>query len=419
VIKSIFRQLRSNLSAFVLALLLAFVVWIAASLQTDPFADRRFAGIPLALTGQPAGTMLLEPVAEQVLVTVRARESVLADLKTANFQAVLDLSQIQPGEIGSVPVQVTCSGAEVRIEAVDPPVQPVRLEAVLTVTRSVALQVRGQVATGFEVAGPLVVPEQVQIQGPEMYLSQVVSVTGSVNVAGARRTVTGTVAVELLDAAGEPVPEVVAVPAEVEARVPVLSLAQFKPDVTITAVLRGDPASGYRKGDVTVDPASVTLEGPSWVLDTLPDFVETMPITITGATESLSRQSLLSVPGDVGVVEVSYVTVTVEILPLLGTRTLTVTMELIRIPAGMRATPAPREIVITLEGPDAKLEALKPDEILVVLDIRDRPRGIHLITPDVVAPEGIQVLTVDPQTVAVLIEPVPILTPTPSPTPKP
>ena len=221
----------------------------------------------------------------------------------------------------------------------------------------------------------------------------------------------------LRKAAGVPVPEVVSVPAEVEVQVPVVSLAQFKPDVAIKAVIRGDPASGYRKGNVLVDPASVTLEGPSWVLDALPDFVETMPITITGAVESLSRQSLLSVPGDVGVVEVSYVTVTVEILPLLGTRTLTSTMELIRVPAGMRAIPSTPEIVITLEGPDAKLVALKPDDILIVLDLRGRTRGIHLIIPDVLAPEGIRVLTVDPETVAVLIEPIP--TPTPTPTAKP
>jgi len=417
VIKSVFRQLRSNLSAFVLALLLAFVVWIAASLQTDPFVDRRFTGIPLTPANQPGSTMLLEPLAEQVLVTVRARESVLAELRAASFQAVLDLSQVQPGEPATVPVLVTCSNGEVRIEGVDPPVQAIRLEAVLSVTRSVTLQVQGQVATGFEVTAPLVVPEQVQIEGPEIYLSQVVSVTGSVDVAGARRTVTGTVSVELLDADGVPVPEVVSVPAEVEVQVPVVSLAQFKPDVAIKAVIRGDPASGYRKGNVLVDPASVTLEGPSWVLDALPDFVETMPITITGAVESLSRQSLLSVPGDVGVVEVSYVTVTVEILPLLGTRTLTSTMELIRVPAGMRAIPSTPEIVITLEGPDAKLVALKPDDILIVLDLRGRTRGIHLIIPDVLAPEGIRVLTVDPETVAVLIEPIP--TPTPTPTAKP
>jgi hypothetical protein len=125
------------------------------------------------------------------------------------------------------------------------------------------------------------------------------------------------------------------------------------------------------------------------------------------------------VPTDVGVVEASYVTVTVQILPILGTRTLTGTMELIRVPAGMKATPVPSEIVITLQGPDAKLSALKPDDILVVLDLRGYSKGIHLVTPDVLAPEGIRVLTVDPETIAVLIEPLPTPTPLPTPAPTP
>jgi len=90
-------------------------------------------------------------------------------------------------------------------------------------------------------------------------------------------------------------------------------------------------------------------------------------------------------------------------------------MEFIRVPVGMRASPVPGAVAVTLEGPDAKLAALKPDDILIVLDLRGRTRGVHLITPDVLVPEGLQVLTVDPETVAVLIEPIPTPTPTPRP----
>jgi YbbR domain-containing protein len=319
----------------------------------------------------------------------------------------------------AIPVKVTCDNDQVRIEGVEPPVLSVSLAVVESVTRSVTIQLRGQVATGFEVSSPLVIPEEVELRGPESYVSQVISVTGSVDVTGARRAMTATVPVELLGADGKAVSEVESVPADVQVLVQVRSMAQYKPDVTIKAVVRGEPASGYRKGEVLVEPSSVTLEGPSWVLDTLPSFVETMPITITDATENVSRQSLLAVPAGVGVVEASYVTVTVEILPILGTRTLTATMELIRVPQGMQATPVPGAIVITLEGPDAKLSALRPEDILVVLDLRGRQKGIHLITPDVLVPEGIRVLTVDPETVAVLIEPLPTPSPVPSPAPTP
>jgi YbbR domain-containing protein len=203
--------------------------------------------------------------------------------------------------------------------------------------------------------------------------------------------------------------------------VPVSSLAEFKPDVTVVPDIRGEPAPGYRRGEVLVRPSEVTLEGPSWVLDTLPDFVETMPITITGATETLSRQTPLTVPAEINVVEVSYVTVTVQVLPILGTRVMTGTVELLRVPPGARAIPIPDTVTVTLEGPDAKLTALTTGDLLIVLDLRGYALGVHQIKPEILTPEGVRVLSVDPETIEVVITPLPTPAPvlTPRPTPKP
>lgn len=409
------RQFRTNLGALVLSLLLAFVIWIAASLQTDPFADRRYSGVSLTSIHQPENTVFLVPVVEQILVTARARESVLGDLRASSFQATLDLSQAKPGVPTSVPIVVTCSNPDVRIEAVDPPVQAVNLAAVETMTRSLTVQVQGRVATGYATGEVVVKPEQVTIRGPEPYLSSVVSATALVDVEGIKRPLTATISVELLDKGGSPLAGLTVEPAQVEVIVPVRSLAEYKPDVQVVPIVHGDPAPGYRKGGVSVRPSVVTLEGPFLILDKLPDFVETLAITITGATGSLSRKSLLAVPNDVSVVEVSYVTVTVEILPILGTRTMTGTVEMLRVPPGMRAIPTPAVVTVTLEGPDARLAALEREDLLIVLDLRGYTQGVYYIKPNVLVPEGVAIVGADPETIQVLIEPVP--TPTPEPTP--
>jgi len=289
----------------------------------------------------------------------------------------------------------------------------------------VTIQVLGRVATGYQSVSPVPVPEQVRIRGPEPTLSEVVSVTALVNVEGAKKNVTETVGIQLLDADGKPVPGLEMEPAQVVVQVPVLSLAEYKPDVDVVPDVRGEPAPGYRKGDVLVRPATVTLEGPSGVLDKLPDFLETMPITITGATETVSRQSPLTVPANVNVVEVSYVTVTVQIVPILGTRPITGTVELLRVPPGAMAIPNPIVVTVTLEGPDAKLSALKTGDLLIVLDLRGYALGIYQIKPEVLAPEGVRILSVDPEMIVVVLEllPTPTTVPTPPltpmPTPKP
>lgn len=419
--KDIFLQVRNNLGALVLALLLAFAIWIAASLQTDPFSDRRISNVPVEAVNQPPDTALFEPIVEQVVVTVRARESVLSELRASSFLASLDLSGVKPGEPTTVPISVTCTSDEVRIQAVEPAEQLVHLEAIRTITYPVTVEVLGSAATGYQFGTPAAVPEQVSIRGPEPYLTQVISVTAVVNGEGAKKSIDEPVSVQLLDAEGKPVPGLEVEPTQVTVQMPVNSLAEFKPDVTVVPDIRGEPAPGYRRGEVLVRPSAVTLEGPSWVLDTLPDFVETMPITITGATETLSRQTPLTVPAEINVVEVSYVTVTVQVLPILGTRVMTGTVELLRVPPGARAIPIPDTVTVTLEGPDAKLTALTTGDLLIVLDLRGYALGVHQIKPEILTPEGVRVLSVDPETIEVVITPLPTPAPvlTPRPTPKP
>ncbi len=57
--------------------------------------------------------------------------------------------------------------------------------------------------------------------------------------------------------------------------------------VRLKPVLHGSPASGVRVVKVTVSPAKITVEGPSSIINTL-DFLQTMPIDIQGAGDSIT-----------------------------------------------------------------------------------------------------------------------------------
>ncbi|MCL7455329.1 MAG: hypothetical protein M8467_20025, partial [Anaerolineae bacterium] len=54
------KQLANNLSSMILALLLAVAVWIAATLQADPFAVWEFTNVPVDPVDQPADTVFFE-----------------------------------------------------------------------------------------------------------------------------------------------------------------------------------------------------------------------------------------------------------------------------------------------------------------------------------------------------------------------
>lgn len=406
------RQVLNNLSSIVLALLLAVAVWIAATLQADPFAVREYAAVPVTLLRQPDDTVLFEGDTARVSVQVRAQQSVLAELKASDFVATMDLSDVELGVAASLPISVTCNLEAVRIEAYDPQQATVHLEALGTMTMPIEIAVEGQVATGYY-SSPLVKdPEEVALYGPLPYLENVATVTGLVNVEGAREDILETVSITPRNSDGRLVAGVEWDPDQVQVSMRVRRRVGYKPDVEVVPDVRGDPAPGYRRGSVSVEPSTVTLAGPSQLLNDLPGFVKTLPISITGATADLTERTPLTVPTNVVVVGIDFVTVTVDILPILSSRTMTSVVEIRNLGQGRQATLSPSEVDVILEGPDALMAELLPEEIQVFVNLFGLQLGTHRVEPVVLAPEGISVVSVIPETIEVGIS----IQPTPSPT---
>jgi YbbR domain-containing protein len=413
------RKFASNLGSFILALLLAFTVWIAATLQNDPFSVQVFPNVPVALVNQPDNTILFNEgdFSETTSVTVRAPESVLSELRISDFLATMDLEGVEPGTPTSVPIVVESSNEAVRIQSWSPSRESIHLESLATDVLLVSIEVEGQVATGYQASDPVVTPGVVEVHGPEPLLAEVASVGGTVDVSGARVDVVEMVRVIPMDADGRLVSGLDWTPAQVEVQVEVRRRLGYKPDVEVVPDLRGDPAPGYRLGSVSVDPSTVTLAGVPAVLDELPGFVETLPISVTNATADLLEHIPLTVPNTVVVVGVDYVTVTVEVLAIQSSRAMTAAVEIQGVRPGWIATPSPPMVDVILEGPDATLAAMERDDLRVIVDLFDYSLGMHRVEPDVIVPEDVIVVSIIPETIEVAIAPTPTPTPTVTLTP--
>ncbi|MBN1660217.1 MAG: hypothetical protein JXA93_17590 [Anaerolineae bacterium] len=399
----VLRQIVTNLSSIILALLLAVAVWIAATLQADPFALREFAGIPVEPINQPENTVFFEGEQARITVEVRAPQSVLSDLEVADFQAIMDLSAVDIGGRNSVPISITVNSEAVRIEDYDPEQQIVHLEWIGSVTKGVEILVQGDVATGYQANPPTIRPEVITLSGPLPYLTEIMSVTGSINIEGARSDVARKVAIVPWNAAGEAVGNVTYEPREVDVSIGVRRKVGFKPDVQVVPDLRGDPAPGYRRASVTVEPSTVTLAGPRSMLDDLPGFVKTLPISVTGATADLVRSTAITVPTGVVVAEGNYVTVTVEILPVLSSRALTAEIEIQGLSQGRIATLSPGAVEIIVAGPDALLSQLTPAAVQIYVNLFGYPIGVHRVQLQAVVPEGLDIVSIIPEIVEVQI----------------
>lgn len=398
------RQLWNNLSSIILSLLLAVTVWVAATLQNDPFDVRKFAAVPVTPLNQPENTVFFEGDPAWVSVEARAQQSVLDLLKVSDFVAVMDLSIVEPGVPTSVPISVTSTVEAVRIELYEPQQQAVLLQALGSISMPVEIEIVGQVATGYYASTrTTVTPSEVTVYGPEPYIEEVVSVNGFVNVEGANKDIVEWVPVAPRDADGKLVTGVEWIPEQVEVRISVLRRVGYKPEVLVVPDVRGDPAPGYRRGSVAVAPSTITLAGPPGVLNELPGFVRTEPITITGMTEVLTERIPLSMPTNIVAVGVNYVTVTISILPVLSSRAMTSTVEVQGLRQEWVATLSPDVVDVILVGPDIILSELRSDDIQVFVNLFGLALGVHRVDPIVLYPEEVEIESVIPDTIEVVI----------------
>ena len=407
------RRLLSRLGIVILSLLLAFVIWITATLQADPFVTGEFTNLQIALVGQPADTVVLEPTADRTTVRVRAPQSVLESLAPSDFTVTMDVTGVEVGKSVPVPVHVVVDNRVVRIEAISPAQQTVHLEAVGTVAMSVTIDVQGEVATGYQLLEPTISPDSISMKGPVSVLERVSAVSGTLSIQGVRESVSAKVEVEPRDADGNPVTGVDWTPKQVEVQAGVRKRLGFKPDVTVIPDLRGDPAPGYRQGSVVVEPSTVVLAGLPSILDQLPAFVLTQPVSVTGATENLTVRTTVTVPNGIMVANVQFVTVTLEILPIESSRIVTSAIEVQGLRSNLTATFSPDVVQVILVGPDPILAGLKPSDVRLIVDLFGYTVGVHRVKPVVLVPAGVTVVSVIPETVEVVIVSEPAPTPTP------
>jgi hypothetical protein len=109
------------------------------------------------------------------------------------------------------------------------------------------------------------------------------------------------------------------------------------------------------------------------------------------------------------------VTVTVNVTAIESSLTLQSELTIQGLPSGLKAIPSPKVVDVILSGPLPKLEALKPEDVQVTLNLFDLEQGTHKIVPTAIAPEGIKAESILPDTIEVEIS----VAPTPIPTPEP
>lgn len=366
----------------------AFGVWFVIQDVENPRVEGRVPASDPAIPIQTRnlGDDYLVSDLPLVHVVVEARKEDLPSLRAGDFDALVDVKGLALGVTESRAVTVTSKRKSVRLISIDPAFVQVTLEQ--ATTREVQVQVRrtGQLPIGYkETELPVIEPSFVKVRGRANEVDLVRTVDLDVNLSGVRepnyvfegdlvaRTESGnTVTVNITP--------------ETRAR------ATFKLEQTfsqralaITPQIVGVPAAGFRVANVTVDPPTALVTGPSTVVDKLLA-LGLEQLSVTGARTDIIQSRAIDKPPNT-LVDRQTVVVRVEIRPIecggtqtgvaCGSATVVVAPTSFEGgPPGLLPDAGSYLVQVRVSGPVALVAALKPQDIKAVVSLAGAVAGV-------------------------------------------
>jgi YbbR domain-containing protein len=412
--KKILTSFGSTFLSFLLAVILGTAVWVNAVSTSDPDETRTLSSsIPVKAEGLKEGLVAQGYQNVEVQVTLRAPRSVWDRLSADVIHAVADLTGKTEGKY-SIPLQVSTDLHPVRVEKVEPAMVQVLIDHLATRSLAVHIELSGSLALGFQAGAPTPDPGTVTISGPQSLVDSVVEVVATVNVEGLRSSTDQNISLLALDTQGNAVPGISINPLTVSVTIPVQQLGGYR-DLVVKVPLLGTVKSGYRLTGLTITPQVVTLysDKPD-VIRSLPGYVETEPLDISGASEDITRSLSLVLPTGVQVVGDPKIVVQVGISAIEDSITLSRPVRFQGLAPGLTATLSPSNVDIILSGPAPIIWSLHPSDVDVFLNLDGLAPGTYKLKPEVkLLDSSLQVVTISPEQVEVVIKPEPTPIPTP------
>jgi YbbR domain-containing protein len=412
VVGFVFDNWPLKLAAILLATLLYAGLIVSASAET--FQGR----IPIQVLNQPGDAFIIGNLDDVTSIRYLALGANRPTVTTASFTATIDLAGI-PAVAGSPPVSVpvvlraTDTGS-IQVIDFNPSRIQVRLDPLTS--KVVPVQVdRGTVPEGLDVREPVVSQESVTVSGPESSVVLVAAAEARVRIQPSGIDINQVVDLLAVDARGDVVPTVELQPGSVRVTIQIGSQLSTRA-LPVNPVVAGSPDAGVMVTGITAAPQLVTVEAESALLATLAK-IDTQPVSIAGATADVVADVPLDLPPGVSALGVTTTRVTVSLRPRLGTRSFQLGVGLRNADPTTRYDLGAGQVVVTVGGPLAALNALDGAALVATVDVAGLGPGTHTLAAEVRLPTGLTVAAVSPPEVTVTVTPAPTTPPPLEPSP--
>lgn len=261
-------KLTKNLGLKILSLFMAILFWIVILNVEDPVVTGEWNDIQVTKINENAlgqKDKVYEVISgDTVDVTVKAKRSIIESLRSSDFQAIADLSELSI--VNAVPIVVTIPkhGETVEISQ-NISTMKVSLENLKTEQFRIDVVTKGTVAEGYYVKDKTSSPNIIQVSGAETVINKIKEVVLEVNVSNKRESYEEETVPKVYDKNGS-LMDSSKLTLNYEKVVVRVNMLQTK-TVPLYIYVKGTPYDGYKYDKINFEPKQVVIAGEPEELD--------------------------------------------------------------------------------------------------------------------------------------------------------
>lgn len=349
------------------------------------------------------GLVVMEPKNANIRVSVSGRRSEVLQVSGSDIIAQVDLNGYSEGNV-KVPVYVQVP-SDVRIVDYSPKEILFKFDKIIRRDSPVAVETQGNLPKGYVLGTPEVKPQSVYIEGPRTWINSVAKAVAFVKVTDKTEDIKATVPIKVVDDEGNDVRGISKEQNVVDIFIPVYQTKK----VPIELQTESQLPDNYEIVNVNINPSTIEIKGKKANLSGVSS-ISTKPIDINSLIGNRNVPVELELPEGVSLVDPNQkITITLNIDETI-TQTFDYTLkdvEIVNLDTSLNIDEEElnRPFTITIKGSSSKINSLEKEDIDLRLDLRDLEEGTHKVNPEIIAEDGIEIISVIPDSFDITLVP--------------
>jgi len=391
-----------NIDIKLLSLFLAIILWLYIASGENIIVEN-FIDISL-IQNNLREDLIAKEFPENVSIGIKGPKDVINNISPHQINGIVNFSEIDQEGLYKLKVKVDAP-KRTQIIRIIPSEIMVELEKVLAKEMEVEYSLIGTPEKGYSLTGePQFNPSKVKITGAQSVLESINQVICAIDISGAKEDLSREITIKAVDVKGNEIKDVKIEPDFVEASI---SLTHGYPEaqLIVKPKIIGKPAPGYYISEISSNPDEIRIFGNYSKISKI-EFLETIAIDISGITKTLSVRVPPALEEGLNIAEgeVELIEVTIQVKEAIIQKVL---KNIPVVPRDLSPFVSceikPNTVDVTVEGKNILVDLLKAEEVKAFIIFTDDFRVEQKVKAQVVLPEGITLIKVEPEELTVLI----------------